>query len=130
MREFNNRKKLKRLLYSKLSIILLIIILFFTARASFFLFLKQNESQQKEEKAKAELSLLKSRKEVLEREVERLSTEGGIEEEIRDKFKLAKEDESVVVIINNEEEKIIPEEKISFFESIRIKIANFFTGKK
>lgn len=130
MKEFNKRKRLKRILYSKFSIILLILALFFTARASFYLFLKQNESQNKEEKAKQELSLLKSRLAALEGEIGRLNTEGGIEEEIREKFKVAKENENVVVIVNNEEEKEVPVEKLSFLKNLQASIVNLFIRKK
>ena len=49
--------------------------------------------------------------------IERLSTESGIEETLRDKYFVAKEGESIVVVV--EEEPIVQEEKDGGFEFFR-----------
>ena len=48
-----------------------------------------------------EYESLKSRKDMLESEINRLKTDGGIEEEIRGKFNVAKPGETVVTVINS-----------------------------
>ena len=61
---------------------------------------------------------------MLEEEIERLSTERGVEEEIRSKFDVARAGEQVLVIVDAKEEDVLleSEEEVSAWQ----RFLNFF----
>ena len=71
-----------------------------------------------------ELGKLKAREDNLTAQVERLSTPEGIEESIREKFRVVKEGEGLIVIVNDktdldQDKGATPSQKIkSFFKRI------------
>lgn len=126
MLEFQEKKKLKSILYSKITLIVLFVILFFIARATLSIYYKQKISGENLAKVKEEVAELKKREEVLNSEIERLKTEKGTEEEMRKKFMVGKVGEQVIVIVDddkiNKDGIIDNSEKKSFFSSF----LNFF----
>ncbi|MEO8638081.1 MAG: septum formation initiator family protein [Candidatus Taylorbacteria bacterium] len=125
MKEFKKKKKLKSILYSRVSIVLLLILFFFIARSTYEVWGKQSESQGKKNQAQTELEKLKARQEELSGEISRLKTPEGIEEEIREKFKMAKENENMAIIVDTEEKKPAPVEKVGFFEGLVNSVKQF-----
>jgi cell division protein FtsB len=84
---------------------------------------KKRASEEMRRLAEEKVDSLVQRKGDLEQKIERLSTEIGLEEEIRAKFGVAKEGEKVVVFVPNSEEL---SEKANTEKSIWKKIKNFF----
>ena len=68
------------------------------------LYFTQNDTRLQRKKLEQELTVLKAQEAQLRTEIERLSNPQGVEEEIRSKFEVSKDGESVMVIINPEEE--------------------------
>ena len=66
---------------------------------------KEAETAKKKKLILAQIETLRSREENLSRDIEKLKTEQGIEETIRDKYQVVKEGEKMVVIIDDEENK-------------------------
>ena len=108
MREFQEKQKIKKRLYSKTSIVIVIIVVVFISRGVIGVYAKERDSRM-------ELSLLEKRKAELSDRLarvslnnDRLKTEEGIESEIRSKFDVVKPDEGVIVVVD--EKLPVPEE--------------------
>ncbi len=82
---------------------------------------KNRETAIAKEAARSELQSLEERERKLEQDIQGLSTDKGIEKNIRQQFQVAKDGEGVVVIVNddnkNASNKNLPSKK-SFFEKV------------
>jgi len=92
-------------LYSKLSIVLLLIVFASVAKASFGVYKKERESRLNALHTASQLSELQEREEGLSKDIDRLQNADGIEEEIRKKYTLGKDGESMIVIVDSGDEK-------------------------
>ena len=100
MTDFQQKRKFKKIIYSKLSFLVLFIFIIFLARSTYDIYKKSKLSFDNYSMVKNDYDNLNTRKNMLESEIDRLKTENGIEEEIRSKFNVAKPGETVVVIID------------------------------
>lgn len=101
MSDFQNKRKWRKIIYSKLSLFVLIILIIFLAKATYNIYQKAEFSSENYTSVDSEYSKLKDRHVMLKSEIERLKTDSGVEEEIRGKFSVAKPGETVVTIINS-----------------------------
>ncbi len=101
MREFQEKKRHRRILFSPLTVILLLFLIAFFSRAVWNVYQKAQLSAANAAAAYNELNKLQNRKKVLDTEVKRLQTNEGVEEEIRAKYSVAKPGEQIVVILND-----------------------------
>jgi cell division protein FtsB len=101
MREFQDRQKNRRRLYSKTTIAILVILLILMARSTWNIYQKEQESQQNKLEANKELAVVQARHDLLQSQINRLQTPAGQEEEIRQKYQVAKPGEDMVVIIDS-----------------------------
>jgi len=127
MLRFHQKKTFRRVLYSKGAVVVLGIALLFGFRATWGVYQKEREARANVVDAREELTELQDRERFLREEIARLSTERGVEEEIRKKFPVAKEGEEVAIIVDAplaEVEEIV-EENPSFFK----RILNFVNGE-
>ena len=88
-------------MYSKVSFVVLFIAIIFLGKATYNIYQKSKLSSGNYVVVKRDYDNLKSRKEMLESEINRLQTDNGIEEEIRGKFNVARPGETVVIVINS-----------------------------
>ncbi|MES2437206.1 MAG: septum formation initiator family protein [Patescibacteria group bacterium] len=100
MREFQERKKFKHILYSKTTVIVMALMVLFFARAAWGVYQKEQESAANVVRARAEMLKLKDREDLLKSELSRLNTEDGIEEEIRSKYGVTKPGEQMIIIVD------------------------------
>lgn len=100
MTDFQQKKQFKKILYSKFSLAILLILVIFLGKSTYDIYQKYRLSSEDYIGVKRDYDSLKSRKEMLDSEINRLKTDTGIEEEIRSKFNVAKPGETVVTIIN------------------------------
>ena len=98
--KYGKRSVWKKIIASPLSLIVLLIVIFVLGRAVLNIYKKANNSETKLTQAQLELVKLKAYQDEVSRKVNQLSTEQGIEAEIRTKFHAIKEGESVAVIID------------------------------
>jgi|ETNmetMinimDraft_11_1059920.scaffolds.fasta_scaffold64493_2 cell division protein FtsB len=98
MRDFKRRKLIRSILYSPLAASLLLLVVFFVLHAVWNIFAMYQQTKQNYEIVREEYSELVDRKENIEERVGLLSTERGVEAEIRNKFGFIKEGEEVVII--------------------------------
>lgn len=97
--DFRERFKLRKLLYAKPTIIIMAMFLVLISHSAWRMHEKSLDAISKRDKAIEELRALEARKAELENDVARLSSDRGIEEEIRDRFMVAKEGEKVMIVV-------------------------------
>jgi cell division protein FtsB len=126
MLDFRERSKMRRIVYAKPTILVLALLTLITARSAFGMYQKSKEAIAKRDKATAELQALKSRQEELDQDIARLGSERGQEEEILDRFMVAKEGENVIIVADPEGTKTThtvtvneDENDSSFFNKMR-----------
>ncbi|HRY31331.1 MAG TPA: septum formation initiator family protein [Candidatus Paceibacterota bacterium] len=126
MREFEQRKLIRKTIYSRVSAVLLAIVLVFLLHETYQIYKKTRESRRQLELVNNKLEELDEKKERLADKISDLESPVGQEEEARSRFSLAKEDEKAIMIIDKEE-PAPPAEETSFIESIWDKILSWIT---
>jgi cell division protein FtsB len=129
MFDFHEKRKIRRIVYSKFFISGVFIVAAFICMSTYERYTIEREMALKLHDRVVEFESLKMRASSLEADVEHLRNERGIEEELRSRFNVIKEGEQVVVIIDDEKEKneessketpeTENEEKQSFFERLK-----------
>ncbi len=104
MLDFRERSQLRRAIYAKPTILALAVLMVITLRGAWGMYQKDQEATIRRDKATAELVLLQIREKQLNDDIARLSTERGQEEEIRNRFMVAKEGEKVIIVTTPERE--------------------------
>ncbi len=102
MREFQNKKRYKKIFSSKISIVILVVLVGFFGRATYDVYKKERESASYVAVAETQLKKMTDRQETLNAEISRLQTQEGIEEEIRTKYNVSKPGENVLVIVDKD----------------------------
>ncbi len=105
MLEFYEKRKLKRVLYSRPVLIVLLIPVAYCMMVAWHAYLKEREAHANMLAATAELERLKEREATLDKEIERLSSERGVEEELREKYEVGKPGERMIVLIDKDKEQ-------------------------
>jgi len=104
MFDFHEKRKIRNIVYSKLTIGVLLVLVILVGMSVFERFSALREISHKRALKEEELALLQERAEVLEEKVEYLQNGRGAEEELRNRFDLAREGEKVVVIVDDDSE--------------------------
>jgi cell division protein FtsB len=120
------KKKTIRTLYSKPVLIGLLVLIVILVRATWGVFQKEQESRRNVAMVHAELQTLNERKMVLERETNKLNTQEGIENAIREKFQVSKEGESVLVVVDKPLPASTNEENKNFFFKMWDSVSGIF----
>ncbi len=102
MKQFRDKKKRRDILYSFWSVFFLILLLFLLLKGVVNIYIKSRESSLLKKEAEIKLSDLEKRYSDLESDIAHLSTEEGIEEELRTKFGVVKPGEKVIVVVKDE----------------------------
>jgi len=123
MREFEQKKKIRRILYSRTVIFILFLGLVFMIQATWRIYKKAQVSKNNLDQVAEEYKRLGAREQKIRDSVDYLQTDKGVEAEIRSKFRATKEGEQVAIIINDEVKKeSVPVPRRSFW----VKIVSFF----
>ncbi|HMO79100.1 MAG TPA: septum formation initiator family protein [Candidatus Paceibacterota bacterium] len=126
MKEFQKKIIVKKRIYSNFSIILLLIILFLVLNSTYELWKKYKYTKMVLENDERKLSELKDQKNNLEEKIQDLSTEVGVERELRERFYLAKPEENVIFIIDTGTEEILEIEEKNKIEHFFDKFKTLF----
>lgn len=110
MREFQERNKVKKRIYSKTTLLLLLLLCILVTRGAYGVYLKEKSSRQEMHRILEQKVELEQRLHAIEGHNEHLQTAAGIETEIRHKFDVVKDGEGVIVIVDKEM-PIIEEDK-------------------
>ncbi|MCR4334526.1 MAG: septum formation initiator family protein [Patescibacteria group bacterium] len=101
MLEFKKRQNIKKRIYSPLVVFVLFVILVFGFDSVWGIYKKKQMSDNNLVLTQQGFDKLKNRYDTLKEEVDRLNTQEGIEEEIRNKFSVVKEGEQVAIIVES-----------------------------
>ena len=85
MREFKDKRKRKEKLYSFWSVLALFIVFLFLIRGVWNIYQKEKESSNLDSDSKTKLEALNSQADQLNSNINKLSTDAGIDEELRQK---------------------------------------------
>ncbi len=99
--KYGNRSIWKKLIASPLSLLVLLVLAFILGRAVLNISYKANISSAKLTQAEIELAKLTARQQDVASKVGRLSTDQGLETEIRTKYHAVKQGEQVAVIVDD-----------------------------
>ncbi len=99
MFDFYEKRKIKQWLYSWPFIVILIIISVFLIHGVWGVYQQERLTRINKSQRLEYLKGLKTREDALQKEINHLNTKRGMEEEIRQKFEVAKNGEKVIVIV-------------------------------
>lgn len=120
MLDFKERSRLRRAMYAKPTIIFMAVVLSFILHGAWGMYQKSTEAGEKSATAEERLAELREREKVLSADILELSTDGGVENAIRDRFMVAKQGESVMIISDAEAKKVhtvtVADEKPSYMQ--------------
>jgi len=101
MREFQDRRRVKKLLHSRYALAVLVVIILVLSRAVWGIYLKYEKSQILVEKSEADLLVLQAREATLTKSINALDTEEGKEKELRDRFGVVKQGEKMIILVDD-----------------------------
>ena len=126
MRNFKQKRQLRKRIYSKPVLFILILILAFLVHGTWGIYKKSKQSKETLAVAQLEFDKLKEREESIEKKIGRLGTETGLEEEIRSKFDVAKEGEQIIVIVDNDDLPPVVEDKPGVIKGFFTTVKSWF----
>lgn len=100
MKELQRKQYIKRVLYSIPSLCLLALVSFFLAKGALGVLVKERESSKVVRGLEAKALAGERRQGELDASIERLGTEEGIVEEIKNKFSVTRQGEHVAIIVD------------------------------
>lgn len=99
MREFQGKKALKGILYSRVFVLTLLLIVGFMSYRIWGIGSRSRAVNAEKESMLSQVAELTARKQSLESDLAALKTDRGLEELIREKFSVAKEGEGVITVV-------------------------------
>ena len=99
MLDFQQKRKVRSYMYNRVTIGILFLVFLVIAHSTWVVYKKKVESEELKDVSLKNVELLRSRSQDLQDKIDRLNTKQGIEEEVRSKFSVAKENENMVIIV-------------------------------
>jgi cell division protein FtsB len=100
VKELRERQRLRRYLYSWLSLGALLVIAFFLVKGAFGIIQIERKSAERVRELEKEAAELSLREDKLRTEIEHLKTPEGVVDAIKDKFSVTREGEYVAIIVD------------------------------
>ncbi|MSU55954.1 MAG: hypothetical protein EXS51_01405 [Candidatus Taylorbacteria bacterium] len=124
MRDFQRKRKIRKVLYSKGVMAVLLLLVVLVGKATWSVYSKEHESRNRLNNVETDLQALTLREQKLRADIERLKTPEGIEYEIREQFQVAKPGERMVVLVDEKKdvsaEQVVERSLVSkFFDIFR-----------
>lgn len=121
MLEFQEKRKIKKYLYSRVTLVFLVIGIALLSNAVWGVYKKQDMTKDNLDKVATSLESLRGREAMLQSEIDRLQTQSGIEEEVREKYGLIKPGEEVIIMVNKEggSDSALDDEKADFWQKVK-----------
>lgn len=116
MREFQDRRKNKKRLYSIWSLLALLVVVVLFGKGVVSVYEKEKSTKEELNRLAAEKADIESRYNNISKENDTLKTNDGIESAIRQKFDVAKKGEGVIVIVDKTVE--VPVEQKGFMRKV------------
>jgi cell division protein FtsB len=123
MKNFQEKNKFRQIVQSKVALMFLTALILFFAYNVFNLVNKMKDTIKNRKIAENKIEELQKQKTELLENIDKLKTDKGVEENIRDKFGLAKEGEGMIVVVDEKKaDEKIEEDSGGFFS----RIINYF----
>ena len=106
-------------MYNRVTLAVLLVVVLFVLNSTWSVYQKKRESERLKNVALGNVENLRGRNSELQVKIERLGTEVGIEEEIRSKFNVAKQEENVVIIVPKSETNATSTNSSSFWQKVK-----------
>lgn len=100
MLDFREKRFVKKVIYSKITLVILAILLLVVVRGVWGVYNDAKITEENEFIAQQELQELEERKQRIGAEIEELNSASGVEKEIRNKFSVVKEGEEMIMILD------------------------------
>jgi cell division protein FtsB len=126
MKDFQQRKKVRRMITSRIVFVVLFVVTALLVRGSYGVFLKERETNRDLVKAKESLALAEARRQELTASIGILKTPQGLEKEIRDRFSVAKSGEEIVLVVDSKKEEKPVQESSSVLQRMGEWVKNIF----
>ncbi len=117
--DFHEKQRARRFLYSPLTFIILAIVIAIAGRGAWGMYQKSRLTDESLAQTKEAYDALVIREAFLQRELDRLATEAGVESEIRERFGVAKAGEEVIVVLTEEEKESLPPPEEGLWDKIK-----------
>ncbi len=119
MSNFQNKKTQRNIFYSFPFLVFLAVILLFSIFGVVRFLIKMNETSKNRNIAENKVAELEKSKQKLTEDIESLKTDRGLEENIREKFGLAKEGEGLIVVVDDKNAEVpFPKPKGNWFTNL------------
>jgi cell division protein FtsB len=105
MKEFQEKKKIKKITHSKLFLAVLVFFIFILFNASRDLYHKRERVLFLKESADAEYAKIQEKNKILDEKIDSLETPYGVEKLVREKYNVIAPGEEVVIVLDREIEK-------------------------
>lgn len=123
MLDIQQKRKFRSVLYHRVTLGLLFFMVLLALHSTWKVYQKKSQSVAMMELSQKRLNELQARDLELESKIKKLKSTSGVEEEIRSKFSVAKENENMVIIVREEEASTTNTAKKNGFWSI---VKSFF----
>ena len=123
MLDIHQKRKIRGVMYHRFTLLAIFLVFLIVLHSTWSVYEKKRESESLMNASKNHVAELLDRDKELRNKIQRLDTEIGIEEEIRSKFSVTKEDETMVIVVPEEENKVTQTDNT---ESIWQKIKKLF----
>ncbi len=100
--DIQQKRKFRNIIYSKFTLAFLFLLVLLALHSTWRVYLKKRESIAMKETSSQRLSELEARNAELDGKIRKLATVSGVEEEIRSKFSVAKDNENMVIIVRED----------------------------
>jgi cell division protein FtsB len=125
MLDFHQKRKIKSVVYNKVTLIILLLLVLMVARSTWVVFKKERTSAEMKNLSLKNVQELRDRNKELELKIKELETGTGIEEEIRLKFDVVKGDENMVVVVDDKNSDMsTTTEKVGWWEKVKYFLTN------
>jgi len=104
MLDFQQKRKIRSFFYNRVTLGLLLLVVLWSAHSTWGVYQKKVESEKMMELSIKHVEGLRERQGELNTKIEGLNSSEGVEEEIRSRFSVAKEGESVVILLEDRED--------------------------
>jgi len=106
MLDFQQRRKIRNLTYSRITLLILFLLVLFMVRSTWNVYQKKRISEEMKNLSLENVEKLRLRDNELGKSIEKLETDSGVEEEIRLKFNVVKSGENMAVIVEDEKNNL------------------------
>ncbi len=117
--DFDDKKRIRRFVASPWVLAGLGVFILIAGWNTWDMYQKWRLSEETLEKTRASYENLEKREAFLDGKIDSLSTDAGVEAEVRERFGVAKPGEGVIVVLSDEEEHELIEEEEGWWEEMK-----------